>query len=142
MTSAEAIARRERLSPAQKLSLAVEIVVAYVRARRRLNSAELRAVAATMRGATRSRTPSDEDSYAAGVRLGAITTRVLGALPVDRRCLTASLVLTALLARRDIAATLVIGVRADPFAAHAWVEQRGQPLLPPAPAPFERLVEV
>jgi hypothetical protein len=76
------------------------------------------------------------------LRLGRVATHVLGILPHDPRCLTTSLVLTALLARRGIPAKLVIGVRADPFAAHAWVEHRGRPLIPPATAPFQRLLEV
>jgi len=53
-----------------------------------------------------------------------------------------SLVLTALMARRGVPAMIVIGVCPDPFAAHAWVEYRGRPLLQPATAPFERLLEV
>lgn len=142
MTRVAALTPRQRLSKAQKLSLAAEIAVAYVRARRRLKSGSLRAIAVAMRATARPQPVPSEDGYAMGLRLGAATTRVLGALPRDPRCLTKSLVLTALLARRGIAATLVIGVRTDPFAAHAWVEQGGRPLLPPAPAPFERLLEV
>jgi Transglutaminase-like superfamily len=137
-----ALSDRERLPAGQKLSLAAEIIVAYVKARRGLKSGGLGAVTAAMRGTTKPPPVPLEDSYATGLRLGAATTRVLGTLPRDPRCLTTSLVLTALLARRDIAATLVIGVRPEPFAAHAWVEQGGRPLLPPAPAPFERLLEV
>jgi hypothetical protein len=59
-----------------------------------------------------------------------------------------SLVLTALLSRRGIASTLVIGVRpGGEFGAHAWVEHEGAPLLPSgatgsAETPFERLVVV
>ncbi len=83
-----------------------------------------------------------EDPYGTGLRLGAAVTRLLGVLPRDPRCLQKSLVLTELLARRGIPATLVIGVRPDPFAAHAWVEHAGRPLLPPATAPFERLLEL
>jgi hypothetical protein len=142
VTRVAALAARQQLSTAQKLFLAAEIAVAYVRARRRLKGGSLHAVAAAMRATTRPQPVPSEDGYATGLRLGAATTRVLGALPRDPRCLTKSLVLTALLARRDIAATMVIGVRTDPFAAHAWVEQGGRPLLPPAPAPFERLLEV
>jgi transglutaminase-like putative cysteine protease len=141
VTRVEALGR-ERLSAGRKLSLAAEILVAYARARRRLRSDGLRAAVAAMRG-TRSLQPVPGDyGYPTGLRLGAATTRVFGALPRDPRCLIKSLVLTALLARRDIAATLVIAVRSDPFAAHAWVEQGGRPLLEPAPAPFERLLEV
>jgi Transglutaminase-like superfamily len=142
VTGWNALAAPERLPAAQKFFLGAEIIVAYVKARRLLKRGSLDAVTAAIRGPTTPPPVPVEDSYAAGLRLGAATTRVLGALPRDPRCLTTSLVLTALLARRDIAARLVIGVRPDPFAAHAWVEQDGRPLLPPAPAPFERLLEI
>jgi hypothetical protein len=51
-------------------------------------------------------------------------------------------VLATLLARRDMPASLVISVRSQPFAAHAWIELGGRPLLPPAGPPFQRLLEV
>lgn len=126
----------------QKIFLAAEIIVAYLKARHRLKRGSLGAVTAAMRGTPSPPPMFHEDSYATGLRLSRATRRVLAALPRDPRCLTTSLVLTALLARRDISGTLVVGVRPDPFAAHAWVEQAGRPLLPPAPAPFERLLEV
>lgn len=65
------------------------------------------------------------------VRLGTIVQRVLGPLPFDTRCLSQSLVLLTLLARRGFASVLVLG--ADPsgtFGAHAWIERDGEPLLP------------
>jgi hypothetical protein len=69
--------------------------------------------------------------------------RTLGALPADAQCLTRSLVLTSLLARRGIASSLVIGVKPEPeFEAHAWVESNGTPLLPPNEGEFTRLVEI
>jgi transglutaminase superfamily protein len=43
-------------------------------------------------------------------------------------CLEQSLVLYYFLRRRAINATFRIGVQAYPFAAHAWVEYRGQPV--------------
>lgn len=44
------------------------------------------------------------------------------------QCLVRSLALARLLRRRNIAASLVLGVTASPFSAHAWV-QRGDLLL-------------
>jgi hypothetical protein len=130
------------LSVPRKLVLSAEILVAYVRARWVLKRHSLPAVAAAMRVPAAAHPPHRERAYPAGLRLGMAVTRVLGTLPQDPRCLTKSLVLSALLARRGIAATLVIGVRPEPFAAHAWVEHDGRPLLPPATAAFERLLEV
>ncbi len=52
-----------------------------------------------------------------------------------------SLVLTAMLARRGIPSSVVIGVRPEPeFAAHAWVESDGAAVLPPGR--YGRVVEV
>ncbi len=88
--------------------------------------------------------PDDEREalfYAA--RLGRVVGRVLTPLPTDSRCLAQSLVLIAMLVRRGRRATLVIGVSPEPsFKAHAWVEQGGQPLLPPGDEDFERLLEL
>ena len=48
-----------------------------------------------------------------------------------------------MLARRGGAASLVIGVVPEPrFAAHAWVEFAGEPLLKPGNAREGRLVEL
>ena len=134
--------QRDRLPAASKLRLSVEVIVAYARARRALRRHDLPAAAAAMRRAPDRHHHACDDAYGTGLRLGRVVLRVLGLLPRDPRCLMTSLVLTALLARRGIPATLVVGVRPDPFAAHAWVEHRGRPLLAPATAPFERLVEV
>jgi hypothetical protein len=78
----------------------------------------------------------------AGLRLGHAVIRTLTPLPADSRCLFRSLVLTKLLARRGIGGTVVLAVRPDPFAAHAWVELDGNPLLPPGEEGFERLAEL
>jgi Transglutaminase-like superfamily len=142
VTGVGVLARGERLPAAAKLGLAAEILVAYARARRALRRRRLPAAAAAMRSSRELGCEASEIDYGAGLRLGAAVDRVLGVLPCDPRCLTRSLVLTALLARRGVGSTLVIGVRPDPFAAHAWVECRGRPLLAPAAEPFERLLEV
>jgi hypothetical protein len=76
-------------------------------------------------------------------RLGQAVQRTLRLAPGDTRCLTRSLVLTRILARRGISSTLVIGARAKPrFQAHAWVEQAGQPVLPAGDGSYGRLVEL
>ena len=142
MTRMSAVARPRELSQVSKAALAVEILIAYGRVRRALRRMDLPGVAAAVRRPGKRALPAADAPYASGLRLGAAVTRVLGGLPRDPRCLTSSLVLTALLARRGIPATLVIGVRLDPFAAHAWVEHEGRPLLAAASAPFERLLEV
>ncbi len=75
--------------------------------------------------------------------LGVAVARTLALVPGDTRCLARSLVLGALLARRGIPATLVIGAHAAPsFRAHAWVEHAGQPVLWPGDGTFGRLVEL
>jgi hypothetical protein len=123
-------------------ALVIEILLAYGAARRALRRplpeavAALRAVPATQRSHL-------GVSPAEGRRLGAAVMRVLRLLPVDDRCLVRSLTLVRLLSRRGLPATVVIGVRTDPeFAAHAWVEMEGAPVIPDGAGEFTRLMEV
>jgi hypothetical protein len=77
------------------------------------------------------------------VRLGHAVGRTLAPLPTDDRCLWRALVLSALLAKRGIDSSLVIGVRTQPsFLAHAWVERDGVPLIDPGGSAFGRLLEL
>jgi len=46
-------------------------------------------------------------------------------VPIPRNCLTDSITLLHWLARHGERATLVFGVKLDPFAAHCWVETDG-----------------
>ncbi len=85
--------------------------------------------------------PRPRDPRRDAVRLGSIVGQVLKVLPTDGRCLIQSLVLTRMLAARDIDSRVVIGVRVDDgFAAHAWVEYEGRPVLPSGH--FDRLHEL
>ena len=136
---------QKRLPLGAKVRLASEVISAYARVRwlllRRIG---LPATLAALRGVgeAESLAPS-ETSLRVGVRLGRIVGRTLGPLPADSRCLVRSLVLTALLTRRGIASTLVIGVQVQPsFAAHAWVEAGDTPLLPTGRGEYERLLEL
>jgi hypothetical protein len=82
------------------------------------------------------------DQRLGALRLGRAVSRTVRLLPTDSRCLVRSLVLTRLLGRRGVPSSLVIGVMSEPqFAAHAWVEHGGAPLLSPGTG-FQRLVEV
>ena len=140
----------EPLGARRKLRVAVEVYVAYGHVRWWLRRHEVREVVRRLRGwgpvdaAAASR---DQDGsrplYVSGVRLGRAVIRSLRLLPTDSRCLMRSLVLTGLLARRGVSSSLIIGVRSDPeFAAHAWVELAGQPLLPPGDTSLGRLTEL
>jgi Transglutaminase-like superfamily len=135
------------LSPLGKLWLAAEIVFTYPRVRWLLWRRDLPAVVATLRRFPNpdgeSGGESGNDYRRRGRQLGRAASRTLRLLPADSRCLARSLVLLALLARRRIAAQLVIAARQGPdFAAHAWVELEGVPLLDPGPRDYERLVEI
>jgi hypothetical protein len=128
---------RRRLTPREKAALVREIAVAYGRARWLLWRSDLPTTVAALRahagGGERPAAP-----LRAGVRLGQALGKTLRHIPFDARCLMRSLVLTSLLARRDIESSLVIAVQPAPsFKAHAWVESDGVPLLEPADAPFE-----
>jgi hypothetical protein len=127
-----------------KVSLVAEVLAAYPRARFAARRDDIRL---TMRRLRQTEgdvaAPADPERLGRAIRLGRAVTRTLKPLPVDSRCLTQSLVLTHLLARRGIDTKLVIGVKpGKDFAAHAWVELEGQPLLPTGEGEFERIVDL
>jgi hypothetical protein len=133
---------RDRLTPIAKGRLAAEVMWTYVRVRRATRGVDLPTGLERVRAPSRRRRIVDVTPDA-GARLGHAVARTLGALPADSRCLMQSLVLSAMLARRGMATTLVIGVKpGETFGAHAWVELQGIPLLPPLADQFTRLVDL
>lgn len=138
------VAERSAVAPltvAERVRLAAEILATYAAVRVRVRRADLPAVLAALRSAGRGRRrlPLARDER----RLAAVAVRVLRVLPGDARCLTRSLVVLAMLARRGIDTRLVIATRPGPaFAAHAWIERAGQPLLPTEGFGDVRLVEL
>lgn len=129
-------------SAPEKVSLGVEIVAAYAKARWLLWRCDLPTTVAVLRS-SQSQEPPPRDSTRAGLRLGQALGRTLRHLPFDSRCLIRSLVLTRLLAQRGIDSSLVIAVRPEPrFQAHAWVEREGVPLLEPAGPPFQIITHI
>jgi hypothetical protein len=129
---------------ARRVSLAGEIVLAHVEARRALHRAPIAEVVEGLRGRpARVRRRSRQSPLAEARDLASAVSRTLALLPGDTRCLARSLVLTRLLARRAIPAKLVIGAHASPeFVSHAWVEHAGHPVLSPGQGSVERLVEL
>jgi hypothetical protein len=88
----------------------------------------------------RSREPRRKRPPGGPRQLAGAVMGLLAVLPTDSRCLVRSLVYLSLLRRRGIAGALVIGVRTEPeFAAHAWVEVEGEPLLPSGDGEFAPL---
>ncbi len=140
----------EPLGARRKLLLAGEVYVAYCHVRWWLRRHEIGEVLRRLRGwgpadAGVASGPEEEvrHVYLSGLRLGRAVMGSLRLLPTDSRCLTRSLVLTGLLARRGVESSLIIGVRPDPeFVAHAWVEYAGEPLLPPGETSLGRLTEM
>lgn len=123
--------------------LAAEIFAAYLRAWRELRRAPIDTVVERLRADRPGRRAEGPGALEEARRLGRAVVRALTLLPGDTRCLRRSLVLMQLLARRGIAARLVIGTRTDPdFLAHAWVEHDGEPVLSPGDGSFGRLVEL
>jgi len=59
------------------------------------------------------------------IPLSQVYGRLRSMLPLHDICLPDSLALHALLCRRGLASTLVIGVRLDPFMAHCWLQAGG-----------------
>lgn len=135
-----------RSSPWAKAKLAIEIVLAYLRVRRLLRRHTMTdALAGLREGVREAGRPAAQTApeHVTARRLGRAASRTLRHLPGDTRCLTQSLVLTKLLARRRIGSTLVIAVApGEDFMAHAWLEHGGEPLLPVGSTHFGRLIEL
>ncbi|HEY2283740.1 MAG TPA: lasso peptide biosynthesis B2 protein [Solirubrobacteraceae bacterium] len=132
-----------RLDLGERARLTAEIVVAYVQARKELRSHPIATVVENLRRESDRGSALRPETLEEARRLGNTVTRILRMLPGDTRCLARSLVLTRLMARRGIPATLVIGARTTPsFLAHAWVECAGIPVLTPGDGSFGRLTEL
>jgi hypothetical protein len=125
--SAPVPARRATLL--ERASLVAEVLVTFAVVRWSVRRHDLPAAVAALRAPRRRharRGALDADER----RLAAAAVRVLRRLPGDSRCLTRSLVVLAMLARRGIDVRLVLAARPAPtFVAHAWVERGGRPLL-------------
>jgi Transglutaminase-like superfamily len=129
------------LTPWQRVRIGAEILTTYGRVRWWLLRRDFPAAVDAARHVTVHADRNGDGGTAEALRLGSVVQRVLRVLPFDGRCLIRSLVLTRMLARRGIDATLVLGVRAKPeFAAHAWLEREGVAILPTGPE-FHRLAE-
>ena len=125
-----------------RAALTAEVLVTYPMVRWSVRRHDLPSAVAALRAPRRrhvSRGALDADER----RLAAAAVRVLERLPGDSRCLTRSLVVLAMLARRGIDVRLVLAARPTPtFAAHAWVERSGCPLLPTRGFDDARLAEL
>jgi hypothetical protein len=134
-----------RLNPVERGRLVLEILASYRKARRALRQMSIESAVRTLRGGTGIDTTrgTEGELLREAWRLGRAVQRTLRLVPGDTRCLTRSLVLTQLLARRGIPAKLVIGACAKPsFSAHAWVEYAGHSVLPAGDDSFGQLVEL
>jgi Transglutaminase-like superfamily len=140
----QSLPRQGRLSVSVKLHLTLEILRAYIRVQRALARRNLpKTIQVLRRRGPDSTIELETEVLVTAMRLGRAVQRLLNHVPFDSRCLARSLVLTCLLDRRDIPSVLVIGVRASPqFAAHAWVETAGFPLLPAGDASYQRIAEL
>jgi hypothetical protein len=128
------------LAQREKVALVAEILLAYARTRWWLRRRNLPGALLELRSAATRRPSAPADATRTGRRLGRAVVRTLSLLPTDSRCLTRSLVLTNLLARRGIESSLVLGVQpGETFAAHAWVEHDTAPLLDPGEFASRRL---
>jgi transglutaminase superfamily protein len=125
-----------------RAALVAEVLVTYGQVRWSVRRRDLPAVVATLRAPRRRHAPCgplDADDR----RLAAAAVRVLARLPGDSRCLTRSLVVLAMLARRGVGVRLILAARPSPtFSAHAWVERSGRPLLPTRDFDDARLAEL
>jgi len=136
------IVRARPLSPLRKIQLAAEILLTYGRVRWSLWRTNVPHTVADIRGRVSDRLDV-RTAHLLSVRLGRVVSRTLEPLPADSRCLMRSIVLSGLLARRGVDSTIVIGVQPGPsFAAHAWVEYRGNAVLPSMEDLYARIAEL
>lgn len=134
-----------RLNAGERARLMLEILGSYRMARRVLQRMPIRLAVRALRGDARvdETRGGERELLAEAWRLGRAVQLTLRLVPGDTRCLTRSLVLTQMLARRGIEGKLVIGVHVDGgFTAHAWVEHAGEPILPADEHSHGRLVEL
>jgi hypothetical protein len=129
-----------RLGTGGKVLVVLEILAEYPRVWWGLRTKGLHPTLAAV-----ARPPESDDPRHRVVaeRMGRAVDRTLTALPSDSRCLIRAVVLARVLARRGVGSRVVLGARAAPeFRAHAWVEQRGVPVLPAGDYARGRLVEL
>jgi hypothetical protein len=129
----------------RRARLGAEVLGTYLRVRWLvLRRGEVSAVSILRRELSQHATAEPRDTRVLrGLRLARAVVRVLRLVPTDSRCLMRSLVLARMLARRGVYAKVVIGVRPEPsFAAHAWVEVDGEPVLATDESTYRRLVEL
>ena len=136
MTAAVAAIAPPRRPPAN-VRLGAEIAWTTVRVRRLVHRNDLPTALDRCRAAVRR--PAPVPSRDEVVRISRAVRRTMGVLPGDSRGLVPSLVLIAVLARRGVAASLVVGCPRNGFGAHAWVEVDGLPALPAAKDKFAQL---
>lgn len=133
------------LSARERAGLVREILTAYAEARRIMRQMAIEPAVRALRADWQEDAERGNEREVLGEawRLGRAVERTLRLAPGDTRCLTRSLVLTRLLARRGIPSQLVIGAGTEPsFFAHAWVEHAGQPVLAAGDSSLGRLVEL
>lgn len=135
----------DRLSPWAKARLGWEVVSTYLRVRWAMRGDDAEEAVRRIRrraGSVPVEFDAEGEGLVAAWRLARATRRVLLNLPSDTRCLFRSLTLLSMLERRGIPQRLVIAVRPQPFAAHAWIEVEGQAVLSDADPGYERLLEM
>ena len=136
MTAAVAAIAPPRRPPAN-VRLGAEIAWTTLRVRRLVQRKDLPTALERCRAAVRQ--PAPVPSRDEVVRVSRAVRRTMDVLPGDSRGLVASLVLIAVLARRGVDASLVVGRPRNGFGAHAWVEVRGLPALPAPKDKFAQL---
>jgi hypothetical protein len=124
------ILRRPALGLLLRVRIVAEVLATYVRVRWLLARHDITTVVGILREGTEDRL-DPETARRVAYRLRNPVSRTLRIFPWDSRCLMRSLVLLRMMSRRGARCELLIGARGgSEFAAHAWVEYGGQPVLP------------
>jgi Transglutaminase-like superfamily len=126
---------------AARACLAGEVLWTYRQVRLALRGNDLREALASLRRAGPRSPFGPALPVRDAARLGRAVLRTVTFFRLDSRCLTQALVLDCMLARRQMASAVVIGVRpGETFGAHAWVEHDGQAVGQRGLSEFPRLI--
>jgi hypothetical protein len=124
------ILSRPALALSLRVRIVAEVLMTYAHVRRLLAQHDIAAVVGILRDGIEDGL-APETARRVAARLRNPVFRTLTVFPWDSRCLMRSLVLLRMMSRRGARCDLLIGARGgSDFAAHAWIEYRGQPVLP------------
>lgn len=109
------------ISGSLRFALITSIVRSYRQAKRSLERGTFQGVLDRIRSSKAAR-PSQPPTDAQLAELGSALAHLRHLLPLEDQCLPISIAVAHLMAKRGWTASLILGVKTGPFAAHAWIQ--------------------